>query len=104
MDETLEALPGQGEEKTVTSRRLRRECDVCGEPAHYKHAFLLAGGRSNPNSKAYGQDDCSWCEDDCRFVCKEHKNDRSPPEGTRWCATFPASERFAHMFLYWKAV
>ena len=112
MDATMDILPGEGEVRTVIKHYLRRECDVCGEPAHYKHTFLLEGARRNPASKAYGKDDCTWCEDESRFVCwcedesrfvcKEHMNDRNPSPGTIFCSTFPASERFKHMFLYWK--
>ena len=102
MSETLETLPGEGETQTVVRTRIRHECDVCGESAHYKHTYLLDGARRNPASSAYGKDDCSWCEDESRFVCVEHKNDRSAPDGYSWCSTFPATERFAHMFLYWQ--
>ena len=102
MDVTLDILPGEGEVRTVTKHCLRRECDVCGESAHYKHTFLLEGARRNPASRAYGKDDCTWCEDESRFVCKNHLEDRKPPPGTTWCSTFPASELFKHMFLYWK--
>ena len=102
MNETLETLPGEGATEIVVKTRMRHECDVCGEPAHYKHTYLLEGARRNPASNAYGKDDCSWCEDESRFVCAEHKNDRQAPEGYSWCSTFPASDRFAHMFLYWK--
>ena len=100
MDETLEILPGEDEIKTIKKRRVRQECDVCGEPAHYKHTFLFDNARRNPASSAYGRDDCTWCSDAHRFVCKEHKKDEAPPqEGLFWCSTFPASERFSHMFL-----
>lgn len=99
--ETLETLPGEDETKTVVKTRVRHECDECGEPAHFKHTFLLEGARSNPASSAYRRDDCSWCEDDCRYVCKEHERHRTPPDGYVWCSTYPASERFAHMFLKW---
>ena len=102
MSETLEILPGEGETQTVVRTRIRHECYVCGEPAHYKHTYLLDGARRNPASSAYGKDDCSWCEDESRFVCTEHKNERSAPEGYSWCSTFSATERFAHMFLYWR--
>ena len=101
MDKTLDELPGEGETLTTTKIKVRRECEICGELAHYKHTFLLKGTRSNPGSKAYGKDDCSWCEDERRFVCREHQGDDSPPEGYVNCSTYPASERFAHMFLYW---
>ncbi len=102
--ETLEALPGEGEIKIVEKRRLRNECDVCGEPAHFKHTFLFENARGNPASSAYRHDDCSWCEDAHRYVCKEHHKDKDAPPGTSWCSTFPASERFAHLFLYWEEV
>ena len=102
MDETLETLPGEGDVETVVKTRTRHECDVCGEPAHYKHTFLLEGARRNPASRAYGKDDCSWCEDAHRFVCAEHEKDLYPPDGYVYCATFPASGRFASMFLYWR--
>ncbi len=101
MDATLETLPGEGTTETVVKKRIRHECDVCGEPAHYKHTFLLLGDRRNPASSAYGRDDCTWAEDERRFVCNEHKDCRESPEGYSWCSTFPASERFASMFLYW---
>lgn len=99
--ETLDVLPGEGETETITRTRLRHECDVCGEPAHFKHTFLLDGARNNPASKAYRKDDCSWCEDESRFACKEHRHDKTAPEGHEWCATFAAVERFSHLFLYW---
>lgn len=102
MDATLDVLPGEGEVQTMRRTRVRQTCDVCGEPAHYKHTFLMHNARRNPDSAAYGRDDCSWCEDDCRFVCREHQNDRDAPQGMSWCSTFPASEGFAHMFLYWE--
>ena len=105
MFETLDKLPGEGDTKTKTEVCIREECDVCGEPAHYKHTFLYDRARSNPASAAYGKDDCSWCEDASRFVCREHENDREPPQqGMGWCSTFPACERFKHMFLRWVEV
>ena len=102
MDKTLDLLPGQGDVKTTTQKRVRRICDICGEDAHYKHTWLLKGTRSNPASKAYGRDDCTWCEDDCTFTCRECKNKARPPEGYVTCSIFSAVERFAHMFLYWE--
>jgi hypothetical protein len=106
MSEVIELLPGEGDTKTVVKTRLRRECDICGEPASYKHTFLLKRARSNPASSAYERDDCSWCEDAHSFVCEEHKAQRAAPTGHApgeydWCATFQVSERFAHLFLYW---
>jgi hypothetical protein len=103
MDTTLDDLPGEGETQTVTRKRLRRECEECGELAHYKHTFLFPNARSNPASKAYGRDDCSWCEDATKFVCREHLKS-THMDGYTWCSTFPASERFAHLFLYWEEI
>ena len=102
---TLDTLPGEGDVQTITRRRVRETCCECDEPAHYKVAFLLDGARSNPASTAYGQDDCTWCEDDSRFACREHRREvqRHPPAGYVECSTFPATERFAHMFLRWEA-
>ena len=101
MNDTMVILPGEGETQAVVKTRKRHECDVCGEPAHYKHTYLLDGARRNPASSAYGMDDCSWCEDETRFVCVEHKSDRRAPSGYSWCSTYPASQMFAHLFLYW---
>jgi hypothetical protein len=104
MYKTMEVLPGQNEIQIIKRKRVRQECEECGEDAHYKHTWLLKGTRSNPNSKAYGRDDCSWCEDECTFSCPECKNKIRPPEGYVDCSVFPASEQFAHMFLYWKEI
>lgn len=101
--ETLDLLPGEGEEKTVFSERTRHECAECGDPAHFKHSYLLSGNaRGNPASSAYGKDDCSWCSDHEEFTCKTCK--RPSVEGYSWCSTFPAIKQFAHMFLYWREV
>ena len=102
MGKTLDKLPGQDEVQIIKKIHLRRECEECGEDAHYKHAWLLSGTRSNPQSKAYGRDDCSWCEDDCSYACRECTNKMRPPEGYVTNSVFSAVERFAHMFLYWK--
>jgi hypothetical protein len=102
MFETLDVLPGEGEEKIIRKMCYRRECEECGAPAHYKHTFLYLNGRNNPASSAYGHDDCSWCEDACKFVCKKHLHEKHSPEGMSWCATFPASKEYAHMFLAWQ--
>ena len=104
MDDTLEVLPGEGTTECVVKTLTRRECEVCGEAAHYKHTFLLERARTNPASSAYGKDDCTFCEDERTFVCADHKSTRAGPDGYWWCSTFPATERFARMFLYWKEV
>lgn len=95
-------LRGEGETKTVTYKRYRVECDQCGEMAHFKHAYLLQGARSNPRSSTYGKDDCSWCEDTKQYTCKECK--RPTVDGYEWCSTMEAGERFAHVFLKWVEV
>jgi len=104
MDNTLNILPGQDEIRTITQKRLRRKCEFCGEEAHYKHTWLLKGTRSNPASKAYRRDDCSWCEDSCTFTCRKCKNKARPPEGYVDCSIFPASETFSHIFLFWVTI
>ena len=92
-----------GDQKTIRYECLERVCNECGEPATKKITFLLENCRRNPASKAYGRDDCSWCEDDCVFSCDEHAEEirRKPPEGMSWCSIFPR-DKFKHMFLYWK--
>jgi len=106
MDKTLDVLPGEGEVKryVVTETKMRQKCGECGEPAHYKHTFLLPNARRNPDSSAYRRDDCSRCEDERCFVCRECylKSQPYTPKMDEyiWCSTFPASERFAHLFLY----
>ena len=102
MNETMQTLPGEGERKYVVKIGSRQECEVCGAPAHYKRTYLLVGARDNPHSSAYRHDDCSWCEDEARFLCEEHKSDRTIIDGYEECARFPANEKFAHMFLYWR--
>lgn len=99
---TVEKLPGEGEVQRIVRERVRVCCDECGEPAAYKHTFLLDNARRHPASSAYGKDDCSWCEDAHTFVCEEHKGLRHAPDGMSWCSTFTASPRFAGMFLEWK--
>ena len=104
IDEIQEKLPGEGETEieTVVKIRERHKCALCGEPAHYKHTFLLEGARRNRASSAYGVDDCTWCEDERMFVCVEHKDKSDAPYGYSWCSTFPATTQFSHMFLYWR--
>lgn len=104
MDKTLDVLPGEGEIETITRTRVRICCDNCGARAHYKHTFLLPNARCNPASKAYERDDCTWYEDEHRFSCKDPECQREMRklDEYQWCSTFPASERFAHMFLRWE--
>lgn len=102
--ETLDVLPGENDEHTVTSRRVRRECDNCGEPAHYRDTYLLPNYRRNPASSAYGHDDCSYCVDAEAFRCRTCKEQDVAPRGYVDCSTFPATAGFAHMFLVWVEV
>lgn len=98
---TEDKLPGEGEMVVVVKTRKRHECEICGNPAAYKHTFLLNGARANPASSAYGRNDCLWCQDDARYVCAEHKNECRAPDGYEWCSTFEAKKHLAHLFLYW---
>lgn len=97
--ETLDTLPKENSASIVVRKQVRRECELCGEPAHFKHTWLLAGARSNPASNAYGRDDCSWCEDDCTYACRSCTAKVRPPDGYGSCSVFGANDRFSHMFL-----
>jgi len=102
--ETLDTLPDEGKIETITRVKKRHTCGHCGEPAHFKHTFLLPNCRSNPASSAYQHDDCSWCEDEYQFSCKngECQREMRKMDGYGWCSSYPATERFTHMFLYWE--
>jgi hypothetical protein len=103
----MEKLEGEGEIKIVRQERVRCSCGYCGEPAFYKNTYLNdgeRGARSNPNSSAYGRDDCTWCSDFDDFLCPEcHQANETDnvPDGFKWCSTFQA-DRFPHMFLEWE--
>jgi len=84
----------------------RRNCEVCGERADWQVAFLLPNCRTNPKSKAYGKDDCSWCSDDVAWVCEGHHKDRykmAKERDMEWAASFPA-DKFPHLVLFWETV
>lgn len=100
-------LSDEGETRTITEKRVRRACQECGGRAMFKLCYLLEGGRGNPASSAYRRDDCSWCSDLDLYLCAECSSNgtRHPHQaGYAAAATFPAKERFAHMFLTWKTV
>ncbi len=95
------ALNGEGEVRYVRKVRCRHECAVCGEPADFRHSYLLAGDcRRNPASSAYGRDDCTFCSDGESFVCATHKSDRQAPNGMEWAGTYTLA-KFPHMGMYW---
>lgn len=99
----VEKLPGEGETKTVVRTQVRIACDHCGEPATQRHTYLLPRARSNPQSKAYRRDDCSWSSDHELFTCNICPRPR--PDGYEYCSTFsiePGKLQFVHMFLRWK--
>ena len=96
---TQELLEGEGETKLVKKTRRRYVCEECGEPATKKHTFLLPNARSNPASKAYGCDDCTWCSDAEVLTCDDCRP--TTPEGMSRCATF-GEKGFPRMLLYWE--
>ena len=100
-DGVVELLEGEGDTLTTVSVRRRITCDECGEPAYFKHTYLVPRARTNPISSAYGHDDCTWCADEKRFTCKTCR--RPEVEGFEWCSTFKC-ERFPSMFLEWVEV
>lgn len=106
--ETLDELPGEGEEQVIRRVRYRHACHNCGENAHFKQTYLMDNARRNPASSAYGKDDCSWSEDEAVYFCKNGRagGECRPPSlpGYGMCSTFPATKQFAHMFLYWHEV
>lgn len=102
MEQTVDIFPDEGEIQTSIKIRRRIKCSKCGAPAHYKHTFLLKNARNNPASKAYKYNDPYRCEDAHTYVCQEHLHERTPPDGYEWNVTFPASERFKSLFLYWE--
>jgi hypothetical protein len=96
------SLKGEGESQIIRRTKVRIKCDQCGEPANFKHTYLLPNARSNPASSAYRKDDCSWCSDHEEFTCANCS--KPGVAGYAWCSTFTVSDRFAHMFLKWEEV
>lgn len=91
-----------GEIRTTSEIARWHECEQCGMPARYKCTFLLEGARRNPNSKAYGKDDCSWCSDLDIYACEKHKNEIwRDHDGYVICSCFPL-KNFKHMGFYWE--
>jgi hypothetical protein len=101
MDQPLDQLPGEGARRRIMQQQMRKDCEECGDQAYYKLTFLLPNSRSNPASSAFLHDDCSWCEDACKFVCLQHVTS-TEMQGYIHCSTIPASARFAKLFLYWQ--
>ena len=104
--ETLNVLTDEGTIEVIKRVRKRHSCDNCGEPAHFKHTFLLPNARANPASKGYGKDNISWCSDEYQFSCRDKECQRAmnKMDGYMWCSSYPANDTFAHMFLYWKEI
>lgn len=94
--------PEAGDVRVTVQRYERLACENCGEDATHRLTFLLEGARSNPASKAYGKDDCSWCADEEALACDacETEMRHNPPDGYTWCSDF-RGERFAHMLHGW---
>jgi len=78
-----------------------RECEGCGRPAKYRLTFLLEHFRSNPASKAYQRDDCSWSSDLDVYSCESCKRTLSQaPHGyDTGCGIMPL-KKFKHMGFY----
>ncbi len=96
-----------GNKRIITEVCCEQICAKCGEPAKYKHTYLLYDCRENPASSAYGRNDCSWCSDEEIFACEKHKDlaERAYcPRGMSWCATFTRNEKSEHIFLYWEKI
>ena len=102
MSTEIQKLKGEGDTERIKRVRVRKCCEVCGEPAHFKHTFLLAGYRHNQASSAYGKDDCSWCEDSAAFTCETCRPET--PGGYVEASRFECCDRFAHLFLEWENV
>lgn len=103
--ETINPLAGEGEVRVVVRTRVRRECEVCGDPATKRIAFCYFNGRRNPASSMYGRDDCSYCSDAETFACdacaSTTKRDACP-DGMSWASTFTLRDHNEHMFLAWR--
>lgn len=101
---TIDVFPEEGNETRVVviRRTVRHECAICGEAAHYKFTFLYGPNpRTNTASSAYGKDDCSYCEDDSAFACREHRHRYRElvPSGMVFCGEYAATMRWKHLFL-----
>ncbi len=95
-----------GEIRTIKEVCRERMCEECENTATKKITFLYPNARRNPASSAYGRDDCSWCQDEEKFVCLAHEKNKYQYErdlDMGWCSTFD-KERFEHMFLYWDKI
>lgn len=97
-------IRGEGEIKLVVKKRVRRDCDNCGEPATKEINYCYVNGRSNPASSMYRRDDCSYCSDANAYSCDECERDVERvccPEGMKWASTFTCNDRHTHRLLYW---
>ena len=82
-----------------------RECENCGRPAKYRITFLLEHFRSNPSSKAYRRDDCSWSSDLDVFSCENCKHTLSQaPHGYDSGYGIMPLKNCRHLGFYWKQI
>lgn len=96
----------EGKIRTIKQICKRETCEQCGKPATWQLTFLLKNARSNPASKAYGRDDCSYCSDEKMFVCDKCAEDKykiARDLDMDWCSAFPF-KNFRHLFLNWKEI
>lgn len=98
--QTLDKLPREGVGRTTIEHLERKLCEECGEPAHFKRAYLLEGYRHNIHSSAYHRDDTIWCCDLAVFLCRDC-SPSTPPGYDPGYSLFPANEKNAELFLYW---
>lgn len=101
-------LKGEGEIKTVTSKRVRVQCGECGENAIYKFTYLLPNARRNEASNAYRRDDCTWCSDHAEFRCAEcgggERGWHPKVDGYEACSKFTIGDQYARFFLQWEEI
>ena len=101
----IPAAPAVGDTRTVVYKYQHEECENCGELATKRITFLDdgdRGARRNPDSKAYGKDDCSWCCDEEHFSCEgcQKEVEGFATRGFGLCSIFPLAN-FPHMAAKW---
>lgn len=94
-------LKDEGSMRTIVEMRVRKSCESCGEPAVHLYWYLYENFRRNPQSNAYGKDDCIWCKDIEVALCAECKPITPGGCGSGY-TQFTVSEGMAHLFLEWR--